>query len=80
MQGVFPDELKLAKVIPLYKRDNPMSIINYRPISILPVLSTILEILICNQLIDFLDRMKLYTNFNLVFGINIVQILLLPYL
>ena len=35
--GVFPCELKLAKVIPLFKSDNCMLINNYRPVSLLPV-------------------------------------------
>ena len=35
-QGVFPAELKIARVIPLYKGENNKLIHNYRPISILP--------------------------------------------
>ena len=34
-EGVFPSELKLAKVVPIFKSDNPSKITNYRPISIL---------------------------------------------
>ena len=34
-QGVFPRELKLARVIPIYKSSSKQSISNYRPISIL---------------------------------------------
>ena len=34
--GDFPEELKLAKVIPIYKADNEQHIQNYRPISVLP--------------------------------------------
>ena len=44
--GVFPTELKLAKVIPLYKGDSKYILSNYRPVSVLPVLSKILERLI----------------------------------
>ena len=33
--GIVPDKLKIAKVIPLYKNDNPEQFKNYRPISIL---------------------------------------------
>ena len=36
IQGDFPEELKLAKVIPIYKADNEQHIQNYRPISVLP--------------------------------------------
>ena len=42
-QGVFPAELKIARVIPLYKGDNNQLIHNYRPISVLPFFSRIYE-------------------------------------
>ena len=41
--GIFPSELKLAKVIPLHKGDSKHLLNNYRPVLILPVLSKILE-------------------------------------
>ena len=34
--GIFPDKLKIAKVIPLFKKENPHIFDNYRPISLLP--------------------------------------------
>ena len=40
--GVFPESLKEAKVIPLYKKNNKQNIDNYRPVAILPVLSKLL--------------------------------------
>lgn len=49
--GVFPDELKLANVILLYKGGPKHDPNNYRPISILPTLSKIFERHIVNQLI-----------------------------
>ena len=42
-QGIFPDELKKAKIIPLYKANDPMLFNNYRPISLLPLFSKVLE-------------------------------------
>ena len=33
---IFPEKLKLARVIPLYKAADPANIRNYRPISVLP--------------------------------------------
>ena len=33
---IFPDKLKIARVIPLYKAGDPANISNYRPISVLP--------------------------------------------
>ena len=38
-QGVFPHELKVAKVIPLFKSNDPMVFSNYRTVSVLPLFS-----------------------------------------
>ena len=53
--GIFPDELKIARVIPLYKSGDKRDIINYRPISLLPVLSKIFEKLIHSRLTKLFD-------------------------
>ena len=42
-EGVFPEELKIANVIPLFKADDPMLFYNYRPVSLLCVLSKVFE-------------------------------------
>ena len=49
-KGVFPDNLKIAKVTPAYKAGDSSDIRNYRPISVLPCFSNILERLIYNRL------------------------------
>ena len=51
--GVFPDRLKIAKVIPIFKKDGKKLIKNYRPISVLPVISKIFEMAIHEQLCDY---------------------------
>jgi exonuclease III len=53
-KGVFPYLLKLAKVVPIFKKGNLKDPNNYRPISILPVFSKILEKIVARQLVDFL--------------------------
>ena len=53
--GVFPSELKIARVIPLYKGENNQLIHNYRPISVLPFFSKIFEIIVYKYVIDFFD-------------------------
>ena len=54
--SVFPDELKVARVIPLFKAGDKNDITNYRPISLLPVLSKIFEKLIHCRMTAFLDK------------------------
>ena len=51
--GVFPDEWKVARVRPLYKKGDKYDIQNYKPISVLSVFSKILKWLIFNRLIHF---------------------------
>jgi hypothetical protein len=41
--GIFPDSLQIAVVKPLYMKGDKTSIKNYRPISLLPVFSKVLE-------------------------------------
>ena len=48
--GTFPDRLKLADIVPCYKKGSLNDKVNYRPISLLPVVSKIFERLIVNQL------------------------------
>ena len=43
LQGIFPENLKIAKVSPIYKRDEEFLLTNYRPISVLPCFSKLLE-------------------------------------
>lgn len=54
--GIFPDSLKIAKVIPIYKKDDLTQIKNYRPISLLPVISKILEKIVYKRLYSFLQE------------------------
>ena len=48
--GEVPDEIKIAKVIPIFKSNDPSKLSNYRPISILPILSKIFEKVIYTRL------------------------------
>jgi len=57
--GVFPDEMKLAKVIRLYKNGDKMIISNYRPVSLLSVFSKILEKIMYNRIMDFVNKHNL---------------------
>ena len=57
--GIFPDKLKIAKVIPLFKKGDPEQIDNYRPISILPAISKIIEKEIFIQLYEYFNTNNL---------------------
>ena len=41
--GIFPQKLKMAKVIPIYKKDDEKLLTNYRPISLLHSISKVFE-------------------------------------
>ena len=49
--GVFPDKLKISKIIPIHKSDDASLVQNYRPISILPALSKIFERAVYNRIV-----------------------------
>ena len=58
-QGIFPDEMKIARIIPLFKSGDKQNVSNYRPISLLPQFSKILEKIFNNRLMNFLNSNNL---------------------
>ena len=52
---IFPKQLKIAKVIPLFKKGEETSIENYRPLSLLSSISKVFERVVFNQLYQYLD-------------------------
>ena len=57
--GIFPDKMKLAKVIPLFKKGCPQLASNYRPISLLSVFSKITEKVMHERLYNFLVKYEI---------------------
>ena len=53
-QGVVPDIMKMAKVVPIFKKGDPLDSCNYRPISLLSSISKVLEKLIYDRTVGFL--------------------------
>ena len=58
-EGVFPENYKTAQVIPLFKGGNKEIVDCYRPISLLPALGKLLEKLISNRVMDYLEKFDL---------------------
>ena len=54
--GIYPDKMKLAEVIPLYKGKDSDEIINYWPISLLITMSKVIEKLIYQRTISFIEK------------------------
>ena len=60
--GIVPRKLKIAKVIPLYKSENPELFTNYRPILIPSCVSKILDRLMYNMINNFLAEYNILSN------------------
>lgn len=54
--GIFLNKMKIPKIIPLYKNGNKHIFTNYRPVSLLPQFSKILEKLFNDRLEKFIDK------------------------
>ena len=65
--GIFPDELKLARVVPIFKSGDSSNINNYRPISILPFFSKIYERLMYNNVFNFVNEKELFYKYQFSF-------------
>ena len=57
--GKFPDKLKLADISPIFKSEDSTLKKNYRPVSVLNVISKLFEKLINNQFVNYIDQHSL---------------------
>ena len=57
--GIFPSSLKISHVAPIFKSGDRSDISNYRPISVLPILSKVFERFLYDQLLVFFIRHSL---------------------
>ena len=58
-KGIFPEKLKVAKVVPLFKSGAKTEFINYRPVSILPIFDKIFEKIIHKRIMSYIDTFKI---------------------
>lgn len=59
-EGTFPTEWKIARISPIPKVKSPSELVDYRPISVLPILSKVYERVILHQLLEYIET--LYKN------------------
>ena len=56
LSGKFPDSLKLSNIVPVHKKKDPTDECNYRPVSILPLLSKVFEKIMYDQLYIYMNN------------------------
>ena len=59
-ESKFPDQWKIARISPIPKVNNPTELKDYRPISILPILSKVYEKQVLHQITDFIETQQVY--------------------
>ena len=69
-QGIFQSQLKIANVIPLYKSDDPMLFNDYRPVSVLCVLSKVFEKICIIEFQPSLKYLRYYMKIYMAFEKN----------
>ena len=69
--GIFPEDWKIASVAPIYKDGSEDENSNYRPISVLPVISRLFEKLVYDQFYGYLNTINFYSHNNPVSSYNI---------
>ena len=68
--GVVPDQMKIARAVPLFKADDQSLFTNYRPVFVLPRFSKFLERIIYNHLYDYLTNLHILCNNQFCFRKN----------
>ena len=60
--GIVPKQLKIARVIPLLKSGEQDIFTNYRPVTVLPAFSKILERVMHNRFLRFLNNHNIFSD------------------
>ena len=63
IQGIVPDDLESARVVPLFKKNDKTEVGNYRPVTILSIISKVFDRVVYDQIQTYLDERKLLYNF-----------------
>lgn len=84
-KGIFPNKLKISKIIPIHKSGDRCKLENYRPVSILSSLAKIFEKIVADRIVNFFDKNNLFNSNQFGFrkGVStttaIIQVLKLLY-
>ena len=70
LTGIFPNNMKVAKIIPIFKSGKENELGNYRPISILPQFSKVLERVFYKRLMNFIEKNNILSNSQYGFRVN----------
>jgi hypothetical protein len=68
--GIFIDEWKRAKVVPIYKVGDTSDVNNYRPVSILPILSKIINVIFTTPFLPIYKATIFFIHTSLVLGLD----------
>ena len=68
--GICPSELKLARVVPIFKSGDPSLLTNFRPISILSFFSKVFERIVYDYLFDFICTKSILYDYQ--FGFSLI--------
>ena len=60
--GIVPDQLKVARVVPIHKKGSSCLVSNYRPISLLSIFNKLIEKLMFNRIVSFLEKFSILHN------------------
>nr|CAI5840348.1 unnamed protein product [Callosobruchus analis] len=69
-EGNWPDSLKISKIIPVYKKGDKDCSDNFRPITMIPLISKIFEIIIKERIVSYLSKFNILTPFQFGFRKN----------
>ena len=65
--GICPSELKIARVVPIFKSGDPSLLTNYRPISVLSFFSKVFERIVYDSLFDFICTINILYDYQFGF-------------
>ena len=80
LEGEFPKCLKIAEVIPIFKKGSAINVLNYRPISLLSQFDKIFEKIIYNRIINFIEKYNLLSDHQFGFRQNSSTIYAVTYI